>query len=314
VFTDLQAEGEDLFRPEIQTCFSFAQAEAMPYPTSTVVLLGIFLGLTLLFLGCALTRRRLALGSYVNYTWIFFLSFAAAEVVSFPAGIWILGLLCFWALREYFSLIDIRLQDRLGILGAYLSIPFMIYFIQIDWYGMFIISIPVYGFLAIPLLVTLGGKEAQGTVFSVGAIDFGLFLFVYCLGHIGYLMRLSPWMAALMILSVALCDGAARLVLKRRKRDWAGLLLLYVLPLPFVAATAWLLSPWTGIPTGHSFALAALIPMLVILGQHTIGYVKADLGVQNESPAPGQGQILDHLQSLFFVAPIMFHYIWYFLT
>ena len=67
----------------------------------------------------------------------------------------------------------------------------MIRFIQIDWYGMFIISIPVYAFLVIPFLIALGGKQTEGTVFSIGAIDFGLFLLVYCIGHIGYLAFFS---------------------------------------------------------------------------------------------------------------------------
>ena len=91
-----------------------------------------------------------------------------AEITSLTAAVWILALLSFWMLREYFSLVEVRIQDRLGILGAYLSIPFMTYFIQIGWYGMFIISIPVYAFLAMPLLISIGGTEYRGTVFSIG--------------------------------------------------------------------------------------------------------------------------------------------------
>jgi phosphatidate cytidylyltransferase len=190
----------------------------------------------------------------------------------------------------------------------------MIYFIQIDWYGMFIISIPVYAFLAIPLLVTLGGKEAEGTVFSVGVIDFGLFLFVYCLGHIGYLMRFSTWAAVFLIVSVAVCDGLARAVHGKFGATWADLLARYSLPLPAVAMLAWLLSPWTEIPLLHALVLAAMIPVLVILGQHTIEYVKRDLGVSQSPSKPGQGKILDNLRSLFFTAPVVFHYYRYFLT
>ena len=118
---------------------------------STIALLGLFGFLTLVCAASVFAPKRFPFGSYVSYPWIFFLSFTAAETIAFTAGIWILALVCFRALREYFSLVHIRLQDRLGILGAYLSIPFMIYFIQIDWYGMFVISIPVYAFLAIPL-------------------------------------------------------------------------------------------------------------------------------------------------------------------
>ncbi|GAG82783.1 unnamed protein product, partial [marine sediment metagenome] len=49
----------------------------------------------------------------------------------------------------------------------------MIYLIQIDWYGMFIISIPVYAYLVTAFLATVGGDEREGTVFSIGMINFG---------------------------------------------------------------------------------------------------------------------------------------------
>jgi phosphatidate cytidylyltransferase len=287
---------------------------AMSYSGSTIALFGLFAVLTLFCAANRFVPKQFALGSYLSYTWIFLLSFTATEAIAFDVGVWILAFVCFRALREYFSLVDIRLQDRLGILGAYLSIPFMIYFIQIDWYGMFIIAIPVYAFLAIPLLVTLGGKEAKGTVFSVGVIDFGLFLFVYCLGHIGYLMRFSTWAAVFLILSVTVCDGFARAIQSRSSIARVDLLARYFLPLPVVAMLAWLLSPWTEIPLPHAFILAAMIPLLVILGQHTIGYVKRDLGVSESPSTPGQGKILDNLRSLFFTAPLVFHYFRYFLT
>jgi phosphatidate cytidylyltransferase len=286
----------------------------MPYPNSTLGLVGLFAALTLFCVARLLAPNRFALVTHLGYTWVFMLSFTATELVGAAVGVWILALICFWALREYFSLAHIRLQDRLGILGAYLSIPFMIYFIQIEWYGMFIISIPVYAFLAIPLLVTLGGKEAQGTVFSVGVINFGLFLFVYCLGHIGYLAQFDTWVAVFLIVSVAACDGFAWATQERIDAFWAGLLVRYLLPLPFVAAFAWLLSPWTEIPLHHAMIMAAMIPVLVILGQHTFDYVKRDLGVSRASSRPGQGRILDNLESLFFAAPVIFHYYRYFMT
>ena len=277
------------------------------------VLIGIFVVLSLVKLGKHISKRRFPFDSYLDYTWVFFLSFVVAEM-SLAASIWILALVCFWALREYFSLLDIRLQDRVGILGAYLSIPFMIHFIQIDWYGMFIISIPVYSFLAIPLLVTLGGRETRGTVFSIGAIDFGLFLFVYCMGHIGYLLRFSTWKAAMLIVTVAVCDAIACGVHAKIKSFWPNVLARYFIPLPFTIMIALLLIPWTGIPTKHSLVLAFMIPMLVIMGHRTSNYVESDLGIQEDTMSPGRGQILDNLKSLFFAAPITFHYIRYYVT
>ncbi len=57
-----------------------------------------------------------------------------------------------------------------------------------------------------------------------------------------------------------------------------------------------------------------MIPLLALMGRRTGSYVEADLGVAEETVGPGRGQILDNLKSLLLVAPIVFHYIRYFLN
>jgi phosphatidate cytidylyltransferase len=281
---------------------------------SDLALLAVFVLLAAVNAVRALAGIRFPLDSYLRRIWLLFLFLAAARFISFTAGIWVLAAICFTALREYFSLIDIRLQDRLAILLGYISIPFMIYYIQSGWYNMFIITIPVYGFLAVPLLVALGGRETRGTIFSVGAIDLGLFLFVYCLGHIGYLARFSIWAAALVILCVAICD-AILCELTRETRSGAFTLVAgYFLPLPLTAGVSLLLAGWAGIPLPYAVSLGALIPLLVLMGHRTIEYVKADLGVDDAMLLPGRGEILDSMKSFFYAAPISFHFYKYFCT
>jgi phosphatidate cytidylyltransferase len=282
-------------------------------PISKMVVVVIALGLSVVQGVRYVLGRRWPFGSYIGIMWAFFVAFATAELWSFRAGNWVFGFISFLALREYFSMVEIRLQDRPAILAAYASIPFMFHFVTVGWYGMFIISIPVYSFLAIPLLITLGGREKEGTVFSIGVIDFGLFLFVYCMGHISYLMSYSIWMAVMLILNVAVCDIVSRLLQDHGKPGWATLALSYFLPLPVTILFAVVLSPWTTIPWRHSAALGAMIPLLALMGRRTGSYVEADLGVAEETVGPGRGQILDNLKSLLLVAPIVFHYIRYFL-
>lgn len=285
----------------------------MQITNQSLTLLGLFAGFSLFPLARLVLKRRFFFDSYLTYTWVLLLSITIAEIFSFSSGLWILALVSFLALREYLSLIDVRLQDRLGILGAYLAIPFMYYFIQIDWYGMFIISIPVYAFLAVPLLVTLGGKETEGTVFSIGAIDFGLFLFVYCLGHLGYLLSYSVWLPVMLVLNVLLCDLVARII---RSRAWTPALDLagrLLIPLPLTIGVSRILAVWTGLPSTHSLVLGAIIPPLVVMGQRTGDYIKADLGISGDNLFPGRGRILDNLKSFFFAAPVVFHYLRYFL-
>ncbi len=68
------------------------------------------------------------------------------------------------------------------------------------------------------------------------------------------------------------------------------------------------------IPVRHGLILGIMIPLLVTMGRLTGDYVEADLGVEEESLSQGRGQILDNLKSLLFTAPIVFHYIRYYLT
>jgi phosphatidate cytidylyltransferase len=245
--------------------------------------------------------------AYLKYLWVYFLIFTSAELLSFGVAIWILAIVSFVALREYFSLLAIRLQDRWGLWGAYLAIPFMFYFIQIDYYGMFIVSIPIYIFLIIPFLVALGGKETEGTVFSVGAIDFGLFLLVYCAGHIGYLMIISTWAAILLVLNVAICDGIAFLLATIKKRPWTGNILKYLVAIPFTTILSITLSKWSTIPWLHALVLGIIIPVVVTVGQ-------ADLGIAHDYDVLRKGRLINSSCSLLFAAPVVFHYIKYFLS
>ena len=283
---------------------------SMDAPRATFLI--AFLLLTALLAAGKATRIRLPLRGHVPYVWLCFLSLGVCEFFSFRTGIWILAVLCFVALKEYFTLVDIRWQDRWAVLGAYASIPFTIYFIQIDWYGMFIISIPVYAFLVVPFLVALGGKEARGSVMSIGVIDFGLFLFVYCIAHLGYLALHSTWRAVVVILSVLVCDLVACSVQTTKAPGLARTGLRYLVAAPPTALLFWGLSSWTGIPMQHSIVLGLLAPALASIGRFTIAYIETDLGIDRERAVPGKGLIVDALRSFLYVSPVVFHYVRYF--
>jgi phosphatidate cytidylyltransferase len=285
---------------------------SMDAPRATFLI--AFLLLTVLFAVGKATHMRLPLRGHVPYIWLCFLSLGVCEFFSFKVGIWILAVLCFVALKEYFTLVDIRWQDRWAVLGAYASIPFTIYFIQIEWYGMFIVSIPVYAFLVVPFLIALGGKEAKGSLLSIGVIDFGLFLFVYCVAHLGYLALTSTWRALVVIFAVLICDLVACSVQTSKAPGLGRTALRYLVAAPLTVLLFWGLSSWTGIPEEHSIVLGLLAPVLASIGRFTIAYIEADLGIDRERAVPGKGLIVDTLRSLFYVSPVVFHYLRYFVS
>ena len=233
---------------------------------------------------------------------------ALARWVSPLAAIGLTALIAFSGLREYLSLADLRPEDRWAMLAAYLAIPLQFYLVAIDWYGFFIVAVPVYVFLLIPFLVVLGGGEARGCVFSVGGIDFGLFLFVYCLGHFAYLTRFTLSLALFLVLGVALVD----LIERAARRTGGGAPLSYaaaVLPVFLVVAV---LGGRAGLALPHQIGLALILPLVVLMGNFTLRAVETDLGIDPEQIEPGRGRIIDGLRSQLFAAPVVFHYLRYF--
>lgn len=285
------------------------------------VIYTIFLFFTIPVVSIRLSRQQIPLDNYFKYPWTLLLILAVSELISTNLAIWMLAIMCFISLREYYSLLSFKRGDCWGVLGAFISIPFMIYFIQADSYGMFIISIPLYAILVIPLLVTLGGRETHGIISSIGAIDLGLLLYVFCFGHLGYLALLSTSKAAMLILCVALSDITSFYVYRQeslsRKKSaiprWKKATEYYIISIFLTVLFIWGLSPLTGITGIHVLTLGALIPAAVAVSRHTDLFSQENLKVTVENLCPGRGQTLYYTRPFLYAAPAVFYYIHYFL-
>lgn len=199
------------------------------------------------------------------------------------------------------------------MLAAYLAIPFMMHFIHTDWYSMFIITIPVYAFLVMPFFISLGGKNSDGAVFSIGVIDFGLFLFVYCMGHLAYLSKYSIWMAIAMILCIAVSELLAMIIERHSGHAFVQLSLKIISPIPLTIGLMVLLADWTNSSFFHAMWLGIIIPILVVIGNHTVQYVEQDLKILPQRLRPGRGLILHNMKAVLYSAPIILHYYRYFI-
>ncbi|NWG39025.1 MAG: phosphatidate cytidylyltransferase, partial [Hydrogenophilaceae bacterium] len=83
--------------------------------------------------------------------WIMAGLFVTAIAVDRALSIVFFALVSFLALKEYFSIIPTRRADRRVLFWAYAAIPVQYFWVYDAWFGMFIIFIPVYLFLFIPL-------------------------------------------------------------------------------------------------------------------------------------------------------------------
>ncbi|HWP44570.1 MAG TPA: phosphatidate cytidylyltransferase, partial [Blastocatellia bacterium] len=131
----------------------------------------------------------------VRAWWIMAGLFFAAISFSNPVSLVFFAFLSFWAVKEYITLLKTRPADHHGLVLTFLAIPIQYYWIAIGWYGMFIIFIPVFVFLSLPVRLVLS-KETAGFVASASQIQWGLMAFVFGLSHLGFLLVVPAYPGA----------------------------------------------------------------------------------------------------------------------
>jgi phosphatidate cytidylyltransferase len=135
--------------------------------------------------GVSFTELALRVKSW----WIMVTILALAFLFSRTASIVFFAFLSFLALKEYFSIIPIRRSDRRVLFWAYLAIPFQYYWVATGWYGMFIIFIPVYMFMFLPMrMIAIG--QTSGFLNAIGSIHWGLMILVFSISHLAFLLVL----------------------------------------------------------------------------------------------------------------------------
>ena len=96
-------------------------------------------------------RNYTELKQRVKSWWAITLLFSTSLILSPGIAVIFFGFVSFLALKEYLSLIPTRRADRRVLFWAYLAIILQYYWIYSRWYGMFLVFIPVYMFLILPM-------------------------------------------------------------------------------------------------------------------------------------------------------------------
>lgn len=259
--------------------------------------------------------------------WVMIIFLFAALVLGVKVSLVFFALLSFMALKEFFSIVPIRLVDRRVLFWAYLAIPFQYYAIASQWYGLFIIVIPVYVFLFLPFRAILIG-ETDGFIKSSGIIHWGVMLTVFCLSHIAYLLQLpvhneragSIGLVLFLIFVTQFNDvcqyiwgklfGKHKIVPKvSPNKTWEG----FLGGLISMMLVSFFLAPYlTPLSQLEGLCVGAIISCSGFVGDVVMSAVKRDLRIKDSSKLiPGHGGILDRLDSLIYTAPLFFHFLYY---
>lgn len=225
-------------------------------------------------------------------------------------------------------MIPTRRVDRRVLLWCYLTIPLQYYWVASEWYGMFIIFIPVYVFLFLPLsMIRIG--ETRNFLHAASTLHWGTMMMVFSLSHVAFLLTMpkteimhagGSGLVLYLVFLTQINDIAqfcwGKLFGKRKivpsvspNKTWEGFIggVITTSLLALLAGQILVGMPWWAL-----LFSGALISASGFVGDVTISALKRDIGVKDSgNMLPGHGGILDRLDSLTYSAPLFFHFIFY---
>lgn len=274
-------------------------------------------------------EKHKELADRVKSWWFMVTIFSVAMLTSPLISIFFFALLSFLAFKEYISIIPLRRADRRVLFWAYLTIPIQYAFVADNWYGMFIVFIPVWVFFLLPFRLILA-QQMEGFLTSVTAISWGLMITVFAISHAGMLIQFpaTPESAAggagLIMFLAILNQGNdvaqyvwGKIFGKHKilpavspKKTWEGFIGGAMTTMIVAIILAPVLTPFS---LTFSIFIGLGIAVTGFIGDVTFSALKRDMGIKDTgSLIPGHGGILDRIDSLSLTAPLFFHVVRYF--
>ncbi|MFG1173029.1 phosphatidate cytidylyltransferase [Erwiniaceae bacterium CAU 1747] len=239
-------------------------------------------------------------------------------------------LMSFYALRECITLLPTRRSDHETLFWCFFIIlPLQYLLVGIEWYGVFVILIPVYAWLFIPARLALAGDTSH-FLERAAKIQWSMMIAVYCISHAPALLMLSipgygqqniKLLLFLMIV-VQISDvlqyvfgklwGKRPIVPKLSPNKTVEGFVGGILSASLVGMGLWWITPFA---PWQAFLISLLITLLGFLGGLCMSAIKRDRGVKDfGAMLEGHGGMMDRIDSLCFAAPVFFHVVRYFYT
>ncbi len=304
-----------------------------PHP-HTIALFGTVFAILLVAsaIGYVLQRRAPAdkpnavvenLNARIKAWWVMVVAIAIAFAFGKLGVILLFAFASFAALREFLTLTETRRGDHWALLVSFFVVlPFQYWLLWIEWYGLYAIFIPVYGFLILPITAVVRGDTTR-FLERVAEVQWGLMICVFCISHVPALLNLDiPGFEGRQLLLIAF------LVFVVQSSDvlqyvWGKLLGRHkiapalspsktvegfvggVATATALGAALYWITPFTPL---QAAAIALIINLMGFLGGLVMSAIKRDRGVKDWGRMiEGHGGMLDRLDSVVFAAPIFFH-------
>jgi phosphatidate cytidylyltransferase len=261
---------------------------------------------------------------------VFWLAWATGEAMATL----LFALIAFFALREFITLSPTRRGDhRSLVLAFFVVLPIQFWLVATRHFDLFTVFIPVYVFLAIPVVSALSG-DPQRFLERNAKLQWGIVVCVYGMSHVPALLLLQfprrdydgkqAFLVFFLVMVVQTCMVVQHLVTRRLRRAPS---------LPGISSSFnW--RPWGwGVMAGSMLGVLlsfitpfkppqALAAALIACGAGSLGHLvmkalKRDRGVTTwgarGQSVTGANGLLDRVDALCFAAPIFFHSVrWYF--
>ncbi|TQE40722.1 phosphatidate cytidylyltransferase [Aggregatibacter actinomycetemcomitans] len=270
------------------------------------------------------------LNARINAWWVMILIIFAAAALGFYGIIFLFFVISFMALREFLSLLYIRRGDHLALAACFyviLSVQYIL--VAIDWFSMFTIFIPVYGFLFLPILSALLGDTAHLLDRST-KVQWALMISVFCISHIPAMLTLdiagfegkNLLLMIFLILVVQASDvlqyvwgklfGKHKIAPKLSPSKTVEGFVGGVVSASVLGGLLYWLTPFSPV---QAVLMSLLICLMGFLGGLVMSAMKRSMGVKDwGNMISGHGGMLDRMDSLCFAAPIFFHVVRYYWT
>jgi phosphatidate cytidylyltransferase len=267
------------------------------------------------------------LNSRINAWWVMSLVIGFSFLFGQTGVVILFFCVSFYALREFLTLTPTRRTDYPVLAAAfYVVLPIQYILVGLDWYGLFTIFIPVYVFLLLPILASLGGDTTHFLERSA-KVQWGLMIAVYCVSSVPALLTINivggenrgllliTWLILVVQLSDVLQYVCGKLFGRHKvapllspSKTVEGLLGGITLAVLIGASLCWM-TPFT---VWQAALMALLVTLLGFTGGLVMSAIKRDRGVKDWGyMIEGHGGMLDRIDSICFSAPIFFHLVRY---